>query len=225
MPYIYEYERPSVTTDVVVIAFSMEGAWLLLIERARDPFAGHWALPGGFLDPYESLEAGTIRELAEETRLRPGSKLLRGVRLHPAGVHGERGRDPRGWIVTVAHAVLVDPAVMPQAVAGDDARRVEWLPLVEVSRIPLAFDHNRIVGAAMRGLAAGLAVSDDILRFLPEPFVPGDFVRLMAPFECLMPGEWAHIVPSLIARNLIGRSLIGPGGGKHLVYKRTSAGA
>ena len=67
MPYEYEYPRPAVSADLVVVDRKSGTPKLLLIQRLRDPFANCWALPGGFMEIDETLEQAAIRELEEET--------------------------------------------------------------------------------------------------------------------------------------------------------------
>ena len=95
MPHTYEYPRPSVTVDAVVFGFDGAELQILLIERAHDPFAGSWAIPGGFVDKNESLEAAALRELQEETGITR-------VFLEQLYTFGDVGRDPRGWVISVA---------------------------------------------------------------------------------------------------------------------------
>jgi len=67
--FSYRYPHPAVTTDVVVFTIRAQRLHLLLIQRANPPFQGQWALPGGFLDIEEDVNACAARELAEETGL------------------------------------------------------------------------------------------------------------------------------------------------------------
>ena len=69
MAYSYDYPRPAVTADCVVITRENEPK-VLLIERGHEPFKGCWAFPGGFLDMDETTEQCAIRELKEETGLK-----------------------------------------------------------------------------------------------------------------------------------------------------------
>ena len=141
--YTYDYPRPMVTVDAVVFTKREGRREVLLIERKHDPFAGTWALPGGFVDMDETLEQAAARELEEETG-------LRGVALEQCHTFGDPGRDPRGRSVSVAFAAEVDwRKHRPRG--GDDAAQARWFP---VDALPsLAFDHRDIVEYAVRWMA------------------------------------------------------------------------
>jgi 8-oxo-dGTP diphosphatase len=141
------YPTPRVTADLVALAGPAGARRVLLVLRAGDPFAGSWALPGGFVEEYEPLEIAAARELAEETGIDLAAPPTRIV-----GVYGGRGRDPRGWTVTVAYLADLGRGEPPRPTGGDDAAQARWWP---VEALPvLAFDHDRIVADA-------LAVSTD----------------------------------------------------------------
>ncbi len=142
--YVYDYARPAVTVDLVVV--TREAApRVLLIRRKHEPFAGRWALPGGFVDPDEPLADAARRELREETG-------VAGLDLEQLGVFGDPGRDPRGWTVGVAFLARADAdQVRPEA--ADDAAEVGWHPLAAPPE-PLAFDHAQILARARARLAA-----------------------------------------------------------------------
>ncbi|MEJ5312110.1 MAG: NUDIX hydrolase [Anaerolineae bacterium] len=137
MPYTYPYPRPALTVDIVLLREGHAGPEILLIRRNHPPFAGHWALPGGFVDENEPLEQAARRELYEETGLEPPS-------LQQLGAFGDPGRDPRGWTVTVTFGAHIDADITPRA--GDDAAAARWWPLDALP--PLAFDHAEIVRQA-----------------------------------------------------------------------------
>jgi 8-oxo-dGTP diphosphatase len=142
--YGYEFPRPGVTADIVVLTRDPQPE-VLLIRRKEDPFAGHCALPGGFLNEDETLADAARRELHEETG-------VSGVELEQVGAFGDPGRDPRGWTVTVAFLARVDrSAVKPKA--GDDAAAVKWHPLDKLPKT-LAFDHDKILARALARLTA-----------------------------------------------------------------------
>ncbi len=138
MPH-YEYPRPALTADVVALTNSPD-SHVLLVRRAHEPFEGEWALPGGFVDEYETPERAAVREFAEETGLAlPGE-------LELLGVYGEKGRDPRGWTVSVVYLASFEAPEPPRP--GDDAADARWFPTGALP--PLAFDHDGVVSDAMR---------------------------------------------------------------------------
>ncbi|MFY9717286.1 MAG: NUDIX domain-containing protein [Thermoplasmata archaeon] len=125
---------PALTVDAVWIR---RGA-VLLVRRRRPPFAGTWALPGGFVEPSESVEEAAERELLEETG-------LRGRRLGLLGVYSGPDRDPRQPTATVAF-LFGGRGGSPRA--GDDAADAAWIPLAAAKG--LAFDHDLILRDAVR---------------------------------------------------------------------------
>jgi 8-oxo-dGTP diphosphatase len=125
---------PALTADVVALT----RASVLLIQRAREPFAGSWALPGGFVEAGERVCDAAARELAEETAIEGGA-------LELLGVYDTPGRDPRGPTVSVAYLLRCDREL--DASGGDDAGDARWFALGELP--PLAFDHASIVADAL----------------------------------------------------------------------------
>ena len=140
--FTYEYPRPALTVDLVIVTRESRPR-VLLIRRKKDPFAGSWAFPGGFVDEGEKLADAARRELKEET----GSDIQEIEQLYTAG---DPGRDPRGWTVSVAYLARVDVEQL-KPVAADDADAVGWFPLDDSP--PLAFDHAMILARARARLA------------------------------------------------------------------------
>ena len=99
--FAYDYPRPALTVDVVLLTREAKPR-VLLIQRKHDPFAGLWALPGGFVEEGECLSDAALRELKEET----GIEVRELEQLFTAG---DPGRDPRGWTVSVVFMTLVAP--------------------------------------------------------------------------------------------------------------------
>ncbi len=133
MAYTYDYPRPMLTVDIVIVAGKLSPE-ILFIKRRNNPFAGCWALPGGFVEMDENLEQAALRELAEETGL-----VLPALQQFRA--YGEPGRDPRGRNVAVVHFALLPQPI--KVSSGDDAEAARWFPL---SALPeLAFDHAQII--------------------------------------------------------------------------------
>ena len=139
--YCYDHPRPALTVDVVLFHRSGVDIEVLLVKRARAPFKGRWAFPGGFVDKDESLEAAAVRELLEETG-------RRGIKLEQLAAFGDPGRDPRGHTVSVAFYGTVSNR--RAATAADDAAEAAWHPASHPPK--LAFDHRRILRIAMERL-------------------------------------------------------------------------
>lgn len=135
----FDPKTPLLTVDCVVID---DDGRLLLIRRKNPPFEGQYALPGGFVDVGETVEAAAKRELMEETGVKAS-------KLRLVGVYSDPERDSRGHTCSVAFLVKVK---RPKAVAGDDAAEVTWIS--NWRREKLAFDHRKIVADAMKLLAA-----------------------------------------------------------------------
>lgn len=132
--HTYDYPRPALTVDIVLLSRE-DSPKVLLIQRRKNPFAGCWAFPGGFVEDGETLLAAAKRELLEETSV----SLLELEQLYTAG---DPGRDPRGWTVSVAFLGFVDrKKAKPKA--ADDAAAVRWFGLDDLPA--LAFDHAMIL--------------------------------------------------------------------------------
>lgn len=129
------YKIPSLTADCVV--FDRIGR-LLLIRRAKAPFKGAYALPGGFVDYGEPVEKAALRELKEETGVE--GKIIKLI-----GVYSDPKRDPRGH--TVSTAFLVRPR-STKVIGGDDASEAAFV--ADWRDVKLAFDHTKIVADALK---------------------------------------------------------------------------
>lgn len=131
--YCYDYPKPSVTTDCIIILKSSTSK-VLLIQRKHEPYAGKWALPGGFVEIDEDLESGAMRELEEETG-------LKNLTIKQFKTFGTPGRDPRGRTISIVYYGFVENHSVLQA--GDDAAKAAWFPIRDLP--PLAFDHQKII--------------------------------------------------------------------------------
>lgn len=145
MPH-YEYPRPALTVDVVLLSRGDKGLSVLLVRRGRPPFEGRWALPGGFVEIDEDLEAAARRELVEETGLEAEA-------LFQVGAFGRPDRDPRGRVVSIAYVGLLRRSSR-HAAAGTDAADARWFLLPALPE--LAFDHAEIIEAALACPGIGL---------------------------------------------------------------------
>ncbi|PKP04620.1 MAG: NUDIX hydrolase [Bacteroidetes bacterium HGW-Bacteroidetes-6] len=135
MKYCYDYPRPAMTVDAALLV-SENNEWkILLIERKHNPFAGSWALPGGFVEENETLEQAVERELMEETGLKAST-------LEQFRAYSNLNRDPRQRTITMVFVSIIDK-IPDHAIAGDDAATLKWF---SIDNLPdLAFDHSEIV--------------------------------------------------------------------------------
>ncbi|MCA9566975.1 MAG: NUDIX domain-containing protein [Myxococcales bacterium] len=147
---------PALTVDVVVLTVLDRELMVVLHQRPEAPFAGSWALPGGFCGLDESLESAARRVL--------GAKAgIHDVFLEQLYTFGAVHRDPRFRVVTVAWIALVDSVRLkgPNHLArievpweGETGGPVDLF--VDSSRIEPAFDHDAIIGMAVKRLRGKL---------------------------------------------------------------------
>ena len=160
----YKYARPALTVDAVLFGLDDTGLKLLLIERAHDPFAGCWALPGGFVDVGESPDDAVRRELEEETG-------LSGIYLEQLYTFGRPDRDPREHVVSVAYYGLVNIRDH-DAQAATDARQTRWMSVaaIDAGEFRLAFDHAEILAMAIERLRGKVRYRPIGFELLPPRF-------------------------------------------------------
>ncbi|MBT1188874.1 NUDIX hydrolase [Streptomyces sp. CJ_13] len=127
----HAFEPFAVTVDLAVFTVRAGALHVLLIRRGQEPYAGTWALPGGFVLPRESAETAARRELAEETGLAPG--VVAALHLEQLRTYSDPDRDPRMRVVSVAFTALVPDMPEPAAGGGGDADRARWVPVGEAA--------------------------------------------------------------------------------------------
>ena len=166
----------AVTVDVVILTMAEGVLNILLVRRGQAPFAGVWAIPGGFKLPTETLDGAAKRELIEETGV-DAARLLTQF-----GAYGDPGRDPRLNVVTVAYLAVLRE--VGKVVAGSDAADARLVPVSEIlnGSIELAFDHSRIVGDAIARVRVDLEVSGIATAFVGATFT---LAELRAVYEAL----------------------------------------
>jgi len=159
--------------DVVIFTLHEEALQVLLVRRKNPPYAGMWAIPGGFIEIDEPLETTALRELEEETGVCD-------VHLEQLYTFGDPGRDRRGRVITVAYLALL-PADRAAIRPGDDAAEARWWPMNALP--PLAFDHDRILACARERLRSKLEYPATLAALLPEPFTLN---QLRATYETIL---------------------------------------
>ncbi len=151
-----KWKKPSLTSDICIVARGENTNKVLLIRRGNHPCLGKWALPGGFSQAGERIEETASRELEEETGIKMAPEKLTLV-----GVYSKPGRDPRDWTVSVAYLACVNENEA-KPIAGDDADDAKWFNIVcengsytlkngdiQLFLKNLAFDHEEIFTDAM----------------------------------------------------------------------------
>ncbi len=169
------HRQIAVTVDIVIFTLRDDDLQVLLVKRKYPPYQGLWAIPGGYVQADESLEAAAVRELREETGIGVGD-LEAGATvpyIEQLYTFGDPGRDPRGRVITVAYFALVPAPLATQA--GSDASDAAWK---SVRNLPeMAFDHARIVQYALKRLRYKLEYSAVGFQLLPPAFTLSELQR------------------------------------------------
>lgn len=194
-----QYEKPSVTVDMVLLCYDKEQDQLkiLLIQRKSHPYRHSWALPGGFVNPNESTGDSVLRETKEETGV-----TISGYNIEQLHTFSTPGRDPRGWVMTVSYLAFIGEEPLS---AGDDAKEVRWFSLerknhqlylingdVEIvldlrtgeslGKNTLAFDHSDIIIKAFKRVVNKMEHEPQVLQVLGENFTISEARKVFAKF-------------------------------------------
>lgn len=162
----------AVTVDLVVLTVRDDRLQALTVRRGEEPFAGEWALPGGFLRPDEDLATAASRELLEETGLSSDH-----FHLEQLASYGDPHRDPRMRTVTVAYVALA--ADLPTPTAGSDAAEARWQPVDHLAADDaLAFDHAMILRDGVERARAKLEYTPLAAAFCPPEFTVTELRRV-----------------------------------------------
>ena len=156
------YPRPIASVDLTIFALAEAGLEVLLILRGTEPFAGAWALPGGWIhvDEDDDLEATARKVLKDKTGVEtPYLEQLQTV--------GNASRDPRGWSLSISYVALIS-ADDVRLRRGANAVDVAWRPIEEVPT--LAFDHADILRSALTRLRDKVEYSTLPVHLLPARF-------------------------------------------------------
>lgn len=154
----------TLAADIVVFGYSPRSTSLrvLMIHRLAPPFKGSLALPGGRVEPDEDAEAAALRELEEETGIKP-------TFLEQLYTFTAPDRDPRGRVVSVAYYALVSVDQFTP-VAGTDAADADWYTVDDVLQSELAFDHKEVLLVALERLRGKISYCPLGIELLPDRF-------------------------------------------------------
>lgn len=170
-PDLAQYPRPHLAVDLILLTLVDAQLHVLMIEREEEPFARKWVLLGGFLHPGETVEACARRVLSEKAH-------LDGIKVRQLRAFSDPQRDPRGWVVSIAHFALVSYQMLHDA-AGDN----EALFLAEIvpdgdattlrygdQHIVPGFDHGAMIEAALAEIRESIDWSMAAFALLPRSF-------------------------------------------------------
>lgn len=152
-----------VAVDLTVLTLRDGVLNVLLIQREDEPHRGAWALPGGFIQHGEDLDAAAHRVLADEASLGSGA-----VHLEQVKTFGTPGRDPRGHVVSVSFMAL--GADLPDPRRGDDVADARWWAVADLGEVTLAFDHAAVLESSIERARSKLEYTTLAVTFLPEEF-------------------------------------------------------
>lgn len=225
---LVDYPRPSMAVDVAVLTVlppaavapgSVAGGLGVVVHR-RTPeppsdatgsgTPGEWSLPGSFLHEGERLTDAAMRALADKVGIGGG------VTLHELRVFDDPARDPRGWVISVAHAAVVPYDALATVLAGRDDVMVRPLPHdpddVGAAVADLAFDHQQIVAEAVAELRTTYREHPDPFGLIPEPFT---LLQLRLLHEAILGEPWQkdtfrrRMEPHLTATDQIAEGIVG----------------
>ncbi len=147
LKYCYRYPHPAVTADCVIFGYDDNNIKVLLIQRGNEPYKGHWAFPGGFMNIDETAEQCALRELEEETGLKD-------VKLEQFYTFTDVNRDPRERVITIAYYGKIQ---LSNVKGSDDADDAQWFSLDELPE--LAFDHDLMLSKALEKIKENLFIT------------------------------------------------------------------
>lgn len=161
------YPPVFVTVDALLLC---QGK-VLLIRRAQAPGRGLLALPGGFIEPRETLWQSCLRELAEETHCTLPEATLRAA-LRDVAVFDHPERSQRGRVISHVHCFDLGDAALPEVRGGDDASAAQWVDVAALAALEDQFhdDHFHILDHFL-GLNLGRASAQGIRQADVAPMV------------------------------------------------------
>lgn len=173
-----EFPPFAVTADLVILTVRPPQIQVLLVKREQDPYAGAWALPGGFVKPEQSLVEAAQFKLQDKTGI-----SVAAAHLEQLASFGAPDRDPRMRVISVAWLALVaDP---DEPVPGAESSDAVWADVASLNTAALAFDHAEILSAGIERARNRIEYTTLAPTFCGDEFTMGE---LRSVYEAL----WGH---------------------------------
>ncbi|WP_259557953.1 NUDIX hydrolase [Brachybacterium sillae] len=204
-----------VSVDVAILSIRDGALRVLLVQRTQEPYAGHWALPGGLMEVEETPEDAARRQLTAKTGLDASEQRFH---LEQLATYATPGRDPRARVVSIAHLAFV-----PNVDDGmGDARWWSVDELLEDPEAPqLAFDHREIVTDARERVRAKIEYTTLAAQFVDEPFTIAELRAVYGAVWGICPTAPNSPAPCCRPRTSSNRNRAAPPG--HPVRRSTAA--
>lgn len=155
------FNQAAIATDVVMFTVHNQQLKVLLIEMKKKPFIGAWAVPGGMVNPDESVDASAQRHLSNKAGLTD-------IYLEQLYTFGAVDRDPYGRVVSVAYFSLIPDASRFQIKTTRDYADISWHPADHLPK--MAYDHRAIIKLALERLRSKLEYTNVVYSLLPSEF-------------------------------------------------------
>ena len=160
IPKFKKYKYSAAAVDLVAFTIIENELNVLVIKMKYDPFKGRWALPGGRIRTYESVDECAKREFQEKTE-------IKNAYLEQLYSFGDVKRDPSTRIISVAYLVLVNNGGI-NLKTTEKYKEICWMPASKAPK--LAYDHNKILKYALSRLKSKLIYTNIVYNLLPQKF-------------------------------------------------------
>lgn len=154
------YKYAVIATDVVIFTIKDDKLQVILIKMKREPFIGHWALPGGLVKIDESVDASAQRHLLTKTGVKD-------IYLEQLFTFGEVKRDPHGRVVSVAYFALIPNAGL-NIKTSEEYLGIDWYPVEQLPK--MAYDHKQILKIAVDRLQAKVEYTNIVYSLMSKEF-------------------------------------------------------
>jgi 8-oxo-dGTP diphosphatase len=155
-----QYQHAVIATDIVIFTIIDNDLKVLLIKMKKSPFEDSWAMPGGLIEPDESLEKAAYRHLLKKTNVKD-------VYLEQLYTFGDVDRDPFGRVVSVAYFALISADNL-KLKTTKEYTDVKWFSIKEIPK--LAYDHEKILEHSLKRLKSKLEYTNIVQNLLPKQF-------------------------------------------------------